>query len=531
MPRLQDRLSLRVISLTVILAIITAYIGISGLYALDDLNEEYHDVKNENLEVLLDVIELKIQVNDVLNTTWSLFLAEDKQELTSLISHISDKEVWIDKSLTAIYNKSENTQELMDVKQRLYQQTEVVSAALQKKIELSNQLFTQYEALENYKLLQEQKGATDVVLMIERIMNIVVPAALHQPIVKTQSVTSKVRLLVNARENKMSKQSFDDLTALFFGPASLIPVYQDYINQLTVLKSLKAENASVNASVVSIISKKDINVQKELLTHLHLIEGKISSREYRLYLLLFTSFIFTLILVFLQIDFLRRIHVIRKVISAGDNKTKFHLPIKGKDEITEMAKSVKSYIDTLLEKEQEVSENNEKLKHLASHDSLTNIYNRRYFDTSFVQEHIRYLRYKESYCLAILDLDFFKNINDNYGHDVGDKVLIDFTARVANQMRETDIFARLGGEEFALLMPRTSEGNATILMERIRNDINSTTYINDDVEIKYTVSIGLVEVKDIEGTQDATKQLKFADKALYEAKQTGRNRVCVYHGE
>jgi diguanylate cyclase (GGDEF)-like protein len=513
------------------LAAITSYIGISGGYALQNFKEDYQDIKDNHLEVLLNIIELKTQVNEVLNITLGMFSTENSQELASEYARLDNKKIWVESALKAIDNKVVDTQDLVDLQSMLYKQTDLVSAALQKKFELSDKLFAQYEQVENYKFAQIKEGKPEVVLTIDRMMSLLTPIVRRDFIEKKKVSKTELHVLLNAIESKIAPQTFRDLNDLFFGPSSFVLVYEDYINQLNTLDLLKMNNAKVSASVIDIIAKKGIAIQKELLLHLHQIEEKLSSRKYKLYSLLLVSLMFTLILIFLQAGFLRRVDLIRKVIDAGNKKSQFDFPIKGKDEITEMAISVKSYIDTLLEKEQEASENNERLKHLASHDGLTNIYNRRYFDTNLTQEHIRYLRYKEPYCLAMLDLDFFKKINDNYGHDIGDKVLIDFTSRVSNQMRETDIFARLGGEEFALLMPRTSETNAIILMERIRNEINSTACVAENLYIKFTVSIGVVEVQKIEDIEDATKQLAFADKALYQAKNSGRNKVCAYRHE
>ena len=531
MPRLKNRLSIRLLSLTIMLALITSYVGISGGYALQNFKEDYQDIKDNHLEVLLNIIELKTQVNDVLNITLGLFLTENGQELASEYSLVSNKKIWVERALKEIDNKAVDTQDLVDLQVMLYKQTDLVYVALQKKFELSEQLFAQYEKVENYKFLQIKEGQPEIVLTIDRMMNLLTPIVRRDFIEKKKVSDTALHSLLNNIESKVTPKEFLALNDLFFGPSSFVSVYGDYINQLHVLDSLKINNAKVSSLVIDAIAKKGITIQKELLLHLHQIEENLSARKYNLYSLLFISFMLTVILIFLQIGFLRRVDLIRKVIDAGNKKSQFDFPIKGKDEITEMAISVKSYIDTLLEKEHEASENNERLKHLASHDGLTNIYNRRYFDTNLTQEHIRYLRYKEPYCLAMLDLDFFKKINDSYGHDIGDKVLIDFTTRVSNQMRETDVFARLGGEEFALLMPRTSESNAITLMERIRNEINSTACVAENLYIKYTVSIGVVEVQEIEGIEDATKQLAFADKALYQAKNSGRNKVCAYRHE
>jgi len=531
MLQLQHRLSLRVISLTVILGVLTCYIIVSGMYALNRFKDDYQDVKDNHLDVLLNVISLKAQVNDVLKTTWGMFLTEDRIDIEAGMLHITDKSVWIDDSLLKLSKKTDNTADLMNLKSRLYEQTHSTYAELQKKFDLEQQLLMQYQKVENYKFLQIEKGDPKVVLIIDRIMSLLTPVVSRHLTSTKQPPISEIKLLINSVENKVTKQDFNELSALFLAEHSFVDVYQNYIKQIKTLKVLKIKNAEVSSLVASVMGETVLSVQKVLVTHLHEIEDKLTLRKFQLYFILFLYLALTSVLIFLQTDFLRRVYLIRKVIDAGYSKTQHMIPIKGRDEISEMAKAVKNYIEELLAKEQQISENNIKLQHLATHDSLTNIYNRRYFDDQLNHEHLRYLRYKEPYCLAMLDLDLFKRINDTYGHSVGDEVIIEFTRIVAQQIRNTDLFARLGGEEFAVLMTRTNQQDAVLLMERIRKMTMQTPTIVDGLKIDYTVSIGVVEVHKIDDMQDPSKQLVMADSALYNAKKTGSNKVCVYQSE
>ena len=531
MPRLRHRLSLRVVTLTIILAIMTAVVGISGIFSLEEFQEDYGKVKDHNFEMLLTMTKLKVQSNEVLTATTDMFLAENETDLQTLNFYIEGRMAWIDQLSEELANRVDNVQELFILKSRLYAQVQVISDEMLKKMTLLDVLMVEYKKVEAYKRTQIKAGNSNIALMADNIMALFNSMDQTSLLSQEKSNIEEVKQLILPLKGTVSEQQYNHLTALFLDKPSLTSAYQDYLSQLQVLKILKSENAQLSQAVTSVSGEAILTTQKNFLNNLNNIEEKITVRKSYLYLLMFVSFIITSILVFLQIDFLRRVHLIRQVIEAGDAKSEFQIPIKGRDEISEMAKSVKKYIEDILEKEQQVSETNKKLEHLAMHDGLTNIYNRRYFDAKLEQEHIRYLRYKDPYCLAMLDLDFFKSINDTYGHDIGDKVLIDFTTRVTKQLRETDLFARLGGEEFGLLMPQTCEHNAMKLMERIRSNIHSIPCVVNNFSISFSVSIGFVEVQELDDMHDVLKQLSLADKALYDAKKSGRNRIQIYQGE
>ncbi len=161
------------------------------------------------------------------------------------------------------------------------------------------------------------------------------------------------------------------------------------------------------------------------------------------------------------------------------------------------------------------------LEKMASIDKLTDIYNRRMID-QFLQVEIEIAsRHNEELSLMIIDIDHFKHVNDNYGHLVGDMVLSQLSKIISDNLRNSDIFGRYGGEEFLIICPKTNKDGAFILAEKLRIIVNDFTF--DEVGHK-TVSIGIAEFQ----TNDTIETLfKKADEALYEAKNSGRNRVCV----
>ena len=165
----------------------------------------------------------------------------------------------------------------------------------------------------------------------------------------------------------------------------------------------------------------------------------------------------------------------------------------------------------------------------ATLDALTNLNNRRQFETRLGQEIAIAKRQNHPLCAMMIDIDFFKRVNDTYGHAAGDEVLRTVAGIIKDALRESDIPARYGGEEFAVLLPYTKLEEAQLVGERLRKAVeDSLITINQDSEekqtIKVTISMGLAEYNNVE-----TGEVLFerADKALYEAKTSGRNRVCI----
>lgn len=169
----------------------------------------------------------------------------------------------------------------------------------------------------------------------------------------------------------------------------------------------------------------------------------------------------------------------------------------------------------------------ERINHLAAHDDLTGLLNRRRMSEVVQAERERCVRSRRPLVLALLDLDFFKLVNDRYGHAAGDAVLCAFAGRVLDNLRSTDVLARWGGEEFLLLLPETSLDGALVLLERVRREVAELCVETPNGEISMTVSIGVAAGR----VQETMEQvLEHADEALYQAKAQGRDRVVVYGG-
>lgn len=166
----------------------------------------------------------------------------------------------------------------------------------------------------------------------------------------------------------------------------------------------------------------------------------------------------------------------------------------------------------------------QQLERLATVDGLTGIYNRSYFLHLFNQELRREERYGMPLCLLVIDLDHFKAINDTYGHQTGDRVLEEFARAVDSTLRDTDIFGRLGGEEFGVVLLQTDHEGASLLAERLRAAVESMRITCEGDILQVTASIGGTQWERSDSKIEAL--LNRADSALYAAKKRGRNQVC-----
>ena len=167
----------------------------------------------------------------------------------------------------------------------------------------------------------------------------------------------------------------------------------------------------------------------------------------------------------------------------------------------------------------------DKLRALSAIDQLTGLANRRTMLHRLSQEHDRYRRSGHGYAIVMLDLDFFKKVNDTHGHHVGDQVLRGVARALEGCLRNTDTLARMGGEEFMLLMPMTDSDGALTQAQRICNTLANTPLSTDAGPLSITVSLGVAEP--LPSDTDANATVIRADNALYQAKAAGRNRVEV----
>lgn len=168
------------------------------------------------------------------------------------------------------------------------------------------------------------------------------------------------------------------------------------------------------------------------------------------------------------------------------------------------------------------------LERLATTDGMTGIYNRRHFMTLADIEWSRSGRYRRPLSFLMIDIDYFKSINDRFGHEVGDQMIVHLTKVATACKRDSDVLARIGGEEFGLLLPETDLAQSQLVAERLRREVAENPLVAEADRISTTISIGVASRDDaMTGISDL---MKVADRALYDAKNSGRNRVVCAAG-
>ena len=170
---------------------------------------------------------------------------------------------------------------------------------------------------------------------------------------------------------------------------------------------------------------------------------------------------------------------------------------------------------------------NEKLKSLSRTDGLTGLYNRAYWQECLENEFNRFGRCKEISSLVMFDIDFFKKVNDTYGHQAGDMVIQSVANTLKQLARKTDVVGRYGGEEYAALLVGTNAENAMTFAERLRAAVEASLVQYEEHTIRFTISLGVAEVSFDQ--ENALKWIHQADQALYQSKESGRNWVTMYN--
>jgi len=216
---------------------------------------------------------------------------------------------------------------------------------------------------------------------------------------------------------------------------------------------------------------------------------------------------------------LRRLAQAASEVSRGNYDVQ--LPLTRQDELGEVAQAFNTMA-------QHLKENFAKVSDMANRDGLTGLYNARFFHEALSRELERTKRTGQSLSLLIFDADWFKRVNDRHGHPVGDMVLQHISRIARSVLRGYDTLARYGGEEFIAMLTETSGSQGLLLGERLRKIVEQRPFVTDDNDvIKVTVSVGVASAH---APYDKKELISEADQALYQAKESGRNRVLLHKG-
>lgn len=176
--------------------------------------------------------------------------------------------------------------------------------------------------------------------------------------------------------------------------------------------------------------------------------------------------------------------------------------------------------------EDELEAKNALLQKISITDTLTKVYNRRYLSQRLNEEISKVKRYGYAVSCMMLDIDYFKKINDRYGHQEGDRALKGLASLLKKNIRSVDLISRYGGDEIIILFPHTDFKGASIVTERLRREVEECNFGSSKSPLRFTISIGFVSF-DKEDSLNEDSLMRAMDKQLYQAKQTGRNKVCA----
>lgn len=351
--------------------------------------------------------------------------------------------------------------------------------------------------------------------------------------------------LLNNFINSATQNQTDRLNSIV--NSSLNTKIKDYEKSLQYQKFTEVDSTQWFNSMTELINNIKLFELQLLYEVDSLIEDELKDSTYILIIwLIYTILIFIITLMFIYIfeqssknEIFRLIEAM-KHLAHGGRTLKLDINCK-KDEMAQIYEAYEITRRKLLKgdmyaqlyinkKELELKahqKQNTKLQEIAFTDSLTTLINRRKFEELSSAELQRALRYGRKLSFLMIDIDYFKSINDTYGHSIGDKVLKHFAQFCLKMIRNIDVAARVGGEEFIIMLPETDSDNAYVFAERLREGIfNSIVQIKHQ-EINYTISIGIAKLEEDVDTNVKTILHK-ADKALYKAKKDGRNRTEIY---
>lgn len=314
------------------------------------------------------------------------------------------------------------------------------------------------------------------------------------------------------------------LGAILLSDRGLLPLMDDHIKIMrssagrgNFTRSLVLEFESANTAlfntVISQISRQTVSLSNGVDTMIWIF----------FILILSAALIVVWVIYYFRKNLTARLLALNDAINNKLSGKDSEIDIRGEDEISEMARSFSYYAAEVYKREEELIK-------LATNDSLTGVSNRRCFLEKGERERARAERYGDPIAFLMMDLDYFKSINDTLGHHTGDVVLEKVANICRQELRDVDLFGRMGGEEFAALLPETDLEKGLLIAERLRLAIKQAVWAIDGQMVSCTVSIGVSHSREGEPLSLHTL-MKEADRALYQAKENGRDQTVSASGE
>lgn len=386
----------------------------------------------------------------------------------------------------------------------------------------TNNISAQFPLLNHTALTSSVKG---IVLVSSGIMLVASrPILTHQANSPISGILVLGRFLDAQRINRLSRLLQVKFSVLRTDDSALPAETKSLINTLRSSKVVVLplnQKLRIGYTLINDLREKDgIILKVEIPRHMYMRIWENS--RFIMFSSIMVGIIFCLFVVLLlETIVLSRLASLGREVSNIDltQNLTARLSNYGKDELGQLALNINNMLQNLEKAHTSIQE-------MARTDALTGLLNRWEFFRRGEEELNRARRYSRVLCLAMLDLDHFKQINDKFGHQAGDDVLKAFARLIKQSIRNTDIIARYGGEEFVIIMPETMLHSAALVCERLRQSIENYKFWLSTVgmEINCTVSIGVAALKENESLDDLVRR---TDEALYAAKNRGRNRVCL----
>jgi diguanylate cyclase (GGDEF)-like protein len=497
------------------LLVLTAMVSGGAIYQMHRMTASLDRLVNDNFEPLLDAQDLVQRVQILVALSPKLLNARTSFEIDNLELQIVDMFDMVDRGLAQINGSGRLTSHGATITS----QRDALHVAIEQLITLVRRQMRLRDDM------SRARHGVDVLLSAGPSQDMALAALLYQASLATDlSEIERDRRAAHALLDHPTGNGLPhpgpQIAALVDGDSSLFSIRQ---SQIALEQKLQGGAGNTNLRANQLVyAVTSLSAGLRRLTQQAREEGAQSVHRATIrtsIVLLIAAVIDATLVAYLQVSVLRRLVALRNGVVSSAAGSPVPVADDGADEIGDLARSLRHFIEQIGIKEEE-------LRRLAATDVLTGLANRREFISRGTDEVLRAKRYNSHVCVLMMDIDHFKKVNDTWGHAVGDDVIRQVAAIARDVCRAVDVVGRIGGEEFAVLLPETDRQGALIVAERLRETVaGRTVSLSGGQTLGVSISIGLAEMTREDG--DLSHLLGRADAALYEAKQQGRNRVCV----
>jgi diguanylate cyclase (GGDEF)-like protein len=495
------------------LLVLTAMVSGGAMYQMHRMTASLDRLVTDNFEPLLDAQDLVQRVQILVALSPKLLNARNSFEIDNLELQIVDMFDMVDHGLAQINGSGRLTSHgatISSQRDALHAAVEQLISLVRRQMQLRDDM---QRARHRVDALLSAGPAQDMALAA-----ILYQASLANDLSEIDRGRTAVRALLDHPPANGHTSPGPQIAPLFDGNSSLFSLRQ---SQIALEQKLQGAAGNTNLRANQLVyAVTSLSAELRRLTQQAREDGRQSVHRATIrtsIVLLIAAAIDATLVAYLHVSVLRRLVALRNGVVSSAAGSPVPVADDGHDEIGDLARSLRHFIEQIGIKEEE-------LRRLAATDALTGLANRREFMTRGVAEILRTQRYNLDVCVMMIDIDHFKKVNDTWGHAVGDEAIRQVACMTRDLCRAVDIVARIGGEEFAVLLPQTDMAGGLSMAERLREAVAGRALsLAGGQTLNVSISVGLAEMTPQDG--DLYHLLARADAALYEAKQLGRNRV------